>query len=108
MKIPTPWIKNYLGRTISDDRLVEALAQAGIEIESYEPAKAIHKQVVVGLVKKVAQHPNADKLRVAEVFTGEHKLHVVCGAPNLAEGQKVAFAQIGSVLPGGEQIREAK
>jgi phenylalanyl-tRNA synthetase beta subunit len=108
MKIPTAWIKNHLGRTISDDRLVEALAQAGIEIEGYDPAQAIDKRVVVGLVKKVAQHPNADKLRVAEVSTGEHKYTVVCGAPNLAEGQKVAFAQIGSVLPGGEQIREAK
>lgn len=108
MKVAIPWIKHYLGKAVSDDKLVAALAQAGIEIEDYLPAQDINRKVVVGKVKKVAQHPNADKLRLAKVDTGEHIFDVVCGAPNLAEGQKVAFATVGSTLPGGEEIREAK
>ena len=109
MKITSGWIKEWLRRTmLKDQEVVQALERAGIEIEQVILSNEIDKRVVVALVKKVVQHPGADRLKLVEVETGEKRFSVVCGAPNVKEGQKVAFAQIGCVLPGGDRIEKAK
>ena len=108
MKLSTAWIQEWLCRTISDDDIVQALEQAGIEIEQYNSSVSLDENLVVGLIKKVAQHPQADRLHLAEVEVGGELLHIVCGAPNVAEGQHVVVAQIGTTLPNGDTITKAK
>ncbi|MDQ0176866.1 YtpR family tRNA-binding protein [Bacillus chungangensis] len=62
---------------------------------------------VVGFVKEVEKHPNADKLSVCKVDAGEEILQIVCGAPNVAAGQKVVVAKVGAVMPSGMVIKDA-
>ncbi len=109
MKITSGWIKEWLRRTmLSDQEIVQALERAGIEIEQVIMSNVIDKRVVVALVKKVVQHPNAERLHLVDVETTAGKYRVVCGAPNVRPGLKVAFAQIGATLPGGDTIEEVK
>jgi phenylalanyl-tRNA synthetase beta chain len=108
MKVTSGWIKSMLRRTMSDTQVIEALEQAGMEIEQIVASKEIDKRVVIALVKKVVQHPGADRLHLVDVGVGERQFRVVCGASNVREGLKVAFAQIGSVLPGGDKIEKVK
>ncbi|ELK47337.1 DUF4479 domain-containing protein [Halobacillus sp. ACCC02827] len=63
---------------------------------------------VVGFVKEKAPHENADKLSVCQVDVGEETLQIVCGAPNVAEGQKVVVAKVGATMPSGMKIKDAK
>jgi phenylalanyl-tRNA synthetase beta chain len=109
MKISAGWIKERLRRTmLSDTDVVQALERAGIEVEQVLLSNEIDKMVVIALVKKVVQHPGADRLKLVDVETDEGEYRVVCGAPNVRQGLKVAFAQIGATLPGGEKIGKAK
>ncbi len=108
MKIYTPWVKEWLRRTMSDHEIVEALEQAGIEVEQFISSEPIDRNVIVALVKKVMQHPKADRLSLVFVDAGDREVRVVCGAPNVRKGLKVAFAQVGSTLPGGDKIAAAK
>lgn len=109
MKVVSSWVKYWLCRTMLDDtKVVEALERAGIEVEQVDYSKQIDERVVVALVNKVVQHPAADRLKLVQVQTGEGEYGVVCGAPNVHVGMKVAFAQIGTVLPSGDKIGRAK
>jgi phenylalanyl-tRNA synthetase beta chain len=109
MKLSSSWLKNMLRRTmLNDQQIVEALERAGMEVDQIISSKGIDKKVVVGLVKKVVQHPGANRLRLVDVAVGERVYRVVCGASNVREGLKVALAQIGTTLPGGERIEKAK
>jgi phenylalanyl-tRNA synthetase beta chain len=104
MKVSVNWIQEYLDKKLSVTDMVEALEHAGVEVEEVMNPITLDKKLVVALVKKVVQHPNADRLRLADVSIGSKIVHVVCGAPNLAEGQKVVLAQVGTVLPDGTTI----
>ena len=109
MKVSVQWLRELvdIGDMPVDD-LAHKLTMAGLEVEEIAPVAADFSGIVVGHVKSVAPHPNADKLRVTEVDAGTGTLlQVVCGAPNVAAGQKVPFATIGAKLPGLE-IRKAK
>ncbi len=108
MKVSTAWIKEWLCRTMSDKEIVSALEQAGIEVEQTIYSKPLDKKIVVALVKKVIQHPGADRLKIVFVSTGKEELRIVCGAPNVREGLKVALAQVGTTLPSGDKIMPAK
>jgi len=112
MKVSSAWVKYWLRRTMSDQltdqQVASALERAGIEVESIQVSVEIDKRVVVALVKKVIQHPQADRLKICTVYDGTSEFSVVCGAHNVREGLKVAFCRPGSVLPGGEKIGEAK
>lgn len=92
-----------------DPRAVElALTGLGLEVEGVHRYGTL-AGVVVGEVKALAPHPDADKLRVVTLFDGEETLEVVCGAKNVpAPGGKVAFARVGAVLPGGFEIGRRK
>ena len=97
MKVPLSWLKDYVDITVAPDDLAHRLTMAGTEVDSIE-STAEWNNVVVGHVRSVRPHPNADRLRLVTVFNGSEEVEVVCGAPNVAEGQKIAYAGIGAEL----------
>ena len=101
MLIPLSWLKNYVPVDDAPDDLAHKLTMAGIEIGDVQIVGADWdaEKVVVGHVLDVAPHPNADRLRLPTVDTGDGEpATVVCGAPNVAAGQKIAFAREGAAL----------
>ncbi len=110
MKISLNWLKSLIEIPFDIDTLVQKLTFSGLEVESVETQKPqLSEKVVVGFVTDKIQHPNADKLSVCQVDVGgEEILQIVCGAPNVAKGQKVAVATVGSVLPNGLKIKKSK
>ena len=99
MKVPISWLKNYINVDEDNiDDLLHRLTLAGTEVESIE-TQGNWEGVVVGQVLEVSKHPNADRLNLVKVNSGENEtLDVVCGANNLYVDQKVAFAPVGSKL----------
>ena len=97
MKVPVSWMKEYVDIEISLDELADRLTMAGNEVESIDRTGWIDN-VVVGRVQSVRPHPDADRLSLVTVDHGDGEADVVCGAPNVAEGQKIAYASIGAVL----------
>ena len=99
MDVPLKWLAQYVDWNLSVEELAHRLSMAGAEVESIRRGGGNWDQVVVGRVAAVASHPNADRLRLATVEYGlADPLQVVCGAPNLAAGQTIAFAQVGAQL----------
>lgn len=102
MKLSLQWLKDYVDTDKNVDEIADILTNAGLEVEElgkFSSLKSDLNGVVVGKVLSVAQHPNADKLKVTKVDVGaEEPLDIVCGAPNVAEGQKVPIATIGTQL----------
>ncbi len=99
MRISLEWLSDFVEVPPVAD-LVVGLTAAGIEVEAvHDPASRV-TGVVVGKVEAVHPHPKADKIRVTTVTDGARSYTVVCGAPNVAVGQHVAFAQVGATLPG--------
>ncbi len=115
MKISYNWIKDYLDIDIDSNKLAEILTDIGLEVEGIEKFESIQgglKGVVIGKVLTCEQHPNADKLSITTVDVGnETPLDIVCGASNVAAGQKVAVATVGTTLHFDEDklvIKKAK
>lgn len=117
MKISYNWLKNYLPIENSIEEVSELLTSIGLEVEDVKEVETIAgglKNVVIGEVLTCEKHPDADKLKVATVNVGNGEpLQIVCGAPNVAAGQKVAVALVGAeLLPIGAterlQIKKAK
>jgi phenylalanyl-tRNA synthetase beta chain len=103
MTISLNWLKSYLElKDLSPEKIAEILTDIGLEVESVERTESIPgglAGVVVGLVKTCQKHPNADKLSLTTVDVGTGTdLHIVCGAPNVATGQKVLVATVGTTL----------
>lgn len=109
MLVSLNWLKNYVDiGEISPEQLAEKVTKSGIEVESVEYVAEKSENVVVGYVQSCEKHPNADKLNLCQVDTGEETLQIICGAPNIAQGQKVAVAKPGAVLPGNFKIKKVK
>ena len=116
MKISYNWLKQYVDFNLSPKDLGEVLTGVGLEVEDiipFETVKGGLEGVIIGEVKECAKHPDADKLSVTKVDVGTGELlQIVCGAPNVAAGQKVVVALVGSTLYpfNGEklQIKKAK
>jgi phenylalanyl-tRNA synthetase beta chain len=112
MKISYNWLKDYLNINIEPDKLSVILTDIGLEVEAlneWESVKGGLKGVVVGEVLTCAKHPDADKLSVTTVSIGSGEpLHIVCGAPNVAAGQKVPVAIAGTILYKGNESLEIK
>ncbi|MFQ5650164.1 MAG: phenylalanine--tRNA ligase subunit beta [bacterium] len=105
MKVTYNWLKEYADFDASPQKLVEELTMLGLEVdELFEDRKEL-QGVVVGEVVKKERHQNADKLSVCEVDIGAQRLTIVCGAPNVAPGQKVPVATPGTKLAGGMKIK---
>lgn len=102
MKISYNWIKQFIKTEWNAEQTAELLTDLGLEVEGvsvYESVKGGLKGVVVGHVLECEQHPNADRLKVTKVAIGQDQVvQIVCGAPNVAVGQKVPVATIGTML----------
>ncbi len=104
------WLKELSGTKLSLDEVVERLTMLGIEVESVKRSERFDfAGIVVGEIIDAAKIEGSDHLSVCQVSVGdEADLQIVCGAPNVAKGQRVPVATVGSVLPGGMKIRKAK
>lgn len=102
MKISYNWLKQFIQTDKSPEELSRILTAIGLEVESLEKVQAIPgglEGLVIGYVKECAQHPNADRLRVTKVDVGTGEdLQIVCGAANVAAGQKVVVATVGTTV----------
>lgn len=101
MKISYNWLKTYINATLSPEELGEILTQTGLEVEAIEKIEAVKgglEGVVVGEVLTCEKHPDADKLKVTTVNVGSEILQIICGANNVAVGQKVPIATVGCTL----------
>ncbi|MFW5657850.1 MAG: phenylalanine--tRNA ligase subunit beta [Bacteroidota bacterium] len=107
MKISYNWLKDYLNIDKSPEEVSDILTAIGLEVEGlvkFETVKGGLENFVIGHVKECTKHPNADRLSVTKVDAGTGELlPIVCGAPNVAEGQKVVVALPGAVIHMGEQ-----
>lgn len=110
MKISLNWLKDYVDLSaFSVEEVAHKLTMAGLEIEDIVDESAKYKGFIVAFVKDRRDHPNSDHLSICTVFTGKEELQVVCGAPNVAAGQKIIFAPIGTIIPNGDfKITKAK
>ncbi len=100
MKFTLSWLKEHLETTATLVEVRDALTMLGLEVEGIaNPAETL-KGFIVGYVVEAVQHPNADRLRVCKVDTGNGVVQVVCGAPNARTGMKGVFAPPGSYIPG--------
>ncbi len=100
MRVPLSWLREYVD-LVSLESLTDKLTQAGLEVKGIEVIGGSWENVRVGLVQDVQPHPNADRLRLVTVDLGDRKTTVVCGAPNVAAGQRIAFASVGARLIDG-------
>ena len=102
MKISNNWLKDYIKTDLSSEKIGAFLTDIGLEvegIEKYESVKGSLEGIVVGKVLTCEQHPNADKLKITTVEVGSGKiLNIVCGAPNVAAGQNVPVAVVGTKI----------
>src|SRR6478735_6022900 len=101
MKVPMRWLDDYVDTGLSAEDLAYRMTMAGLEAEKIEVIGEGWDKVFVAIVRKVERHPDADRLVLADVEAGEHRLTVVTGAPNVREGQKVALALAGARLIDG-------
>lgn len=109
MLVSYNWLKEYVDIEPSAYELAEIITRAGVEIGGVEPTNKGVKGVVVAKVLTCEDHPDSDHLHCCTVTTdGENVIKVVCGAPNVAAGQKVMFAQVGATLPGDIVIKATK
>ncbi len=108
MFVSYKWLQEFVDLTgETPGELAEKITRSGIEVESVNTTGMNIENVVVGHVLTCEQHPDADKLHVCTVNVGaETPLQIVCGAPNVASGQKVPVALVGAVLPGGFKIKK--
>jgi phenylalanyl-tRNA synthetase beta chain len=110
MKVPVEWLEAYVAPGLDSAGLAERLNMTGTEVERITRHGVGELDAfIVGRVLSAEQHPDADRLRVCKVAVGEGDVaQIVCGAPNVAEGQTVAVAQPGAVMPDGTKLKKAK
>lgn len=112
MKISYNWLKDYIKCSLSPEEVAAALTSIGLEVDSVETVEEIPgglAGVIVAEVVECYDHPDSDHLHVTKLNTGEPELlQVVCGAPNVAAGQKVLLATVGTVLGEDFKIKKSK
>ncbi len=99
MNLSHNWLQEYIDLDLSIEDLTEKLTLIGLEVEGVEEFGSKLEGVIVGKVLETIQHPNADRLKVCQVDLGTETVQIVCGAKNVAAGQKVPVATVGSTLP---------
>jgi phenylalanyl-tRNA synthetase beta chain len=102
MQFSENWLRTIVDPKMTSDELAHLLTMSGLEVEAVDPVAPPFSNVVVGLVREMAKHPNADRLNVCQVDVGTGTLlNIVCGAPNVRPGLKVVCAMAGAILPPG-------
>ncbi|MBA7638176.1 Phenylalanine--tRNA ligase beta subunit [subsurface metagenome] len=101
MKIPLKWLQEYVDITLSSFDLANKLTMAGSEVKGVQVIGGEWENIVVGQIIAINPHPNADRLTLPTIDLGIEQQTVVCGAPNLKIGDKVAFAHVGAQLIDG-------
>mgnify|MGYP001077531808 CR=1 FL=1 len=101
MKVSLRWLKEYVDIAVSPAELASRLTMAGLEVKGMEVIGGSWENIIVGQITAVNPHPNADRLRLPTVDLGTERATVVCGAPNLRVGDKIAFARVGAKLIDG-------
>jgi phenylalanyl-tRNA synthetase beta chain len=108
MKFTLPWLKEHLATEASLAEIVDGLTMLGLEVEQVSARGADLSPFRVAEVTEVRRHPNAERLSVCRVHTGDHTVEVVCGAPNVHAGMKAIFAPVGATIPGtGDVLKRA-
>ena len=109
MKFTLSWLKKFLNTEATLNEITEALTDIGLEVEEVTDRSDELSSFTVAEILEANPHPNADKLRVCRVSTGEEELQIVCGAPNARAGIKVILAKVGVLIPNGQfQIKAAE
>ena len=109
MRVPLSWLREYVDIGLSPEQLAERLTLLGMEVKGIEQWGADWRSVVVGELLTVEKHPYADRLHLTTVNVGSGEpLRIVCGANNIAPGQRVPVALPGAVLPGERRIERTE
>src|SRR5215813_15222122 len=108
MRAPLSWIRDFTPIEAKPADIADALNQLGLEVEAIEEPGRDINGVVAARILDVVPHPDADRIRLADVDFGDGQLRVVCGAPNIEPGMVVPFARVGAMLPGDFKIERRK
>src|SRR5258707_6144896 len=109
MRVPLSWLRDYVDVDLTAEALAERLTLLGMEVKGIERWGADWQNVVVGELLSVEKHPRADRLSLTRVRVGDDEvLDIVCGATNIAAGQRVPVALPGAVLPGDRRIERTE
>lgn len=108
MKFSEQWLREWVNPGIGTDELLEQLTMAGLEVDSVVPVAGDFSGVCVAEVIEVSGHPDAKKLHVCRVSSGDKELPIVCGAANVRAGLHVPLAREGARMPNGMEIRETQ
>ena len=109
MRVPLSWLREYVDLQLTPEQLAERLTLLGMEVKGIDQWGAAWRSVVVGELLTVEKHPHADRLHLTTVNIGSGApLHIVCGADNIAPGQRVPVALPGAVLPGERRIERTE
>lgn len=106
MRVSLNWLREYVDFDLSPEELADKLAMTGTAVESIEHLGYAFEKVVVGRIKSIRPHPNADNLVLCRLDAGGRELQIVCGAKNMKRWDKVPVALVGAVLPGGFEIKK--
>ncbi len=98
MRVSLNWLKDYIPLTLPAETLAERLTMAGLEVGKIDVKGGAWDNIFIARIVDIKPHPNADRLRLAEVDLGAEREVVVCGAPNIQVGQKVSYARVGAKM----------
>ena len=109
MKIPLSWLREFTDVQLTAEQLADALTLRGLEVRGVERWGANWSKMVVGELLEVGPHPKADRLQLTKVRIGDGPiLNIVCGARNIAAGQRIPVALVGAAMPDGRKIERAE
>ena len=106
MKILKSWLKEYIDFDLTDQELADELSLSGTAVDDFQ--STLDDKIIIAEIREVSPHPNADRLRIAKVWTGTEELQIVCGAPNIEAGQIVPLALVGANLGEDFIIKKAE
>ena len=108
MLLPVKWLRDYVDIDASTKEISEKITDTGSHVESIEDRSVGLSNVVVGKILKIENHPNADKLVICTIDTGDEELTIVTGAKNVFEGAIVPVAKVGAKLAKGMEIKDSE
>ncbi|MBT5872416.1 MAG: phenylalanine--tRNA ligase subunit beta, partial [Candidatus Latescibacteria bacterium] len=108
VKVPLSWLQDYCDIPWSAQELADRLTMSLLEVDEILTMGIDYDKMVVGEVLTAEKHPNADRLKLCTVDVGSDHLDIVCGAPNVEKGQRVAIAMIGAIVAGDLRIKRSK